>query len=345
MKKRFLILFLMFSMFFCGCGSAKREISSSSEKEYSYNSEEDTLATENDDKKHEEKSVSSFCDDTIQCDYDSSILKYTEVEPNSNLKYSTIFTSTTSRDPVKAVTNGNCVYAGIIDLEDTSGFLLYPEDFVKSLFSGVFKIDSDSDCSVNLCDDGNYEFTAKKSDLVCKGKVLYVNDNPIFFEVYIVSSATEKSTIDAFDMCYNSIKFVQSMPKDITSGDFFNRIISVCPNASIYSFDNNVNIRIYIAHTSNEEDCLNFFETVSNICTSCQLENEGYDYISFEMFVDNKIITDISLSDYISSTSFSTSEPVCFDDNYDSYISEMYYQYFSECDRQNKFDDYLNSLK
>lgn len=345
MKKKFFPIVVTALLFFPGCGTSNSTVPQNLDSSETHSIEGNIDISQPSTEDSTESNVISYYDTVIRCDYDTSLLNPIKIKSDNDFQFLSVFASTTADNSAEIINAGDCVYAGIMDVADdnTLDFYFYPEDFTESFFTDLFDLEQISSYDIRCVSGCTYELWSKKSDLVSKGKILYVHDNSVYFCVYNVSSLSDRAHIDAFNHLYDSISFVASEPKYIKQGELFDRVSAICPNATIYSLNDTLNIKIPISHSSYDEDCTKFFNSMLSICDSCKLENETYKNISFSMFVDNKSITYIVLLDYNSPSSFSTSEPTILDENYTIPFSELYNKYFYENDistqSQKKYDE------
>ncbi|MBC5752969.1 hypothetical protein H8Z76_02840 [Roseburia sp. BX0805] len=344
MKKNFFPIIITALLFFPGCGTSNSTVPQNLDSSETYASEDNIDISQSNTEDSTESNVISYYDTVIRCDYDTSLLKPITITSDSDFQSLSVFASSTSDNSSEILNAGDCVYAGIVDVtkDDTFDFYFHPEDFTESFFTDLFDLEQTSSYDIRCVSGYTYELWSKKSDLVSKGKILYAQDNSVYFCVYKVSSLSDRAHIDAFNHLYDSISFVASEPKYIKQGDLFDRVSAICPNATIYSLNDTLNIQIPISHSSYDEDCTQFFNSMLSICDSCELEDEVYKNVGFSMFVDNKSITYIVLLDYSSPSSFSTCEPTIVDKNYAIPFSELYNKYFYENDigtqSQKKYD-------
>lgn len=311
----------------------------------------------------ETKSLTSFDDGTITCEYDDSLLLMSNINKNNTFSYGTIF-SAVSSDPADSVTNGSSVYAATVFMSNSNMFETYPADITRALFDGVFNA-NENDADVISNPDGTYEYFLTQSDLVCKGKVCNADDDTISICVYRVFQTESEELISAFDDCYNSIAFSKttanysdddfdellaeaeekaSNSTKITDGDLYDSITTIYQDVTIADVDDSIAITINLSHSSYEEDSAAFFYIAKSICDSCQLE-DLYSGVVFSAFVDDSPVVTLTLIDYISPTSFKSSEPVVFDDAYKEFMLQYYNDLFVSSDISNNFDADLDKLR
>ncbi len=132
--------------------------------------------------------------------------------------------------------------------------------------------------------------------------------------------------------------------KKITEGELYDSISAIYSDVVIHTDSNNdLSIQINLNHDTVEADSLTFFETIISMCSSCALESYSSN-ISFTMMVDGEFITILSMLDYASLASFSTTEPLYIADEYEETIKYIYSNLFSKNDIMNQFDKRLESL-
>lgn len=150
---------------------------------------------------------------------------------------------------------------------------------------------------------------------------------------------------DSLDDLTRQAKELASSSDEITEGELYDSITAIYPDVVIHTnADNDLSVRINLAHDTIESDSLTFFEIIISICESCSLENASSN-ISFTMMVDDKPITMISFIDYASLSSFSTTEPFVLVDEYEETIKYIYTTLFSKDDISIQLDEYIDSLK
>lgn len=353
--KRLSIFILSTILFLCGCSSDSSDSSVQSDPQV-----QESIPTET-------KSLTSFDDGTITCEYDDSLLLMSNISKNDTFLYGTVF-SPVSSDPADSVTNGSSVYVVTTYMDNSDMFETYPSDITRAIFDGVFNA-SENEANIISNSDGTYEYSLTQSNLVCKGKVFNASDDTISICVYRVFQTESEDLISAFDDCYNSIVFsdttvnysddysddyfdrllaeaeeMASNSTKITDGDLYNSITAIYQDVTITDMDDSILITINLSHSSYEEDTAAFFNIVKSICDSCQLES-SYSGVTFSMVVDRSPVTALVLVNYNSPTSFESSEPMVSDDAYQELISQYYNDLFSWSDMTNKFNAELDELR
>ncbi len=158
------------------------------------------------------------------------------------------------------------------------------------------------------------------------------------------NDSTLPDSSDSLDDLTRQAEELAASSEKITEGELYDSITAIYSDVVIRTDSNNdLSIQINLNHDTVEADSLSFFETIISICTSCTLENYSSN-ISFTMMVDGEFITILSMLDYISMASFSTTEPFCLADEYEESIKYIYSTLFSKNDIANQFDEYLDSL-
>lgn len=134
-----------------------------------------------------------------------------------------------------------------------------------------------------------------------------------------------------------------SESKEITSGEFYDSVCEVYPDISIIELESDVSISIFIKHENEFDDSTMFFNAVDDIIKTSKIENY-YSGVIFMMFVDDSFIAMFNLLDYISPSSFVSSEPVIMRDEYKESIENLYLDKFSSSDISTNFDRSLDEL-
>jgi hypothetical protein len=161
------------------------------------------------------------------------------------------------------------------------------------------------------------------------------NQTPQKQESETLEAHSDVSTFKSLDELETQAKDLAASSEKITEGKLYDSITAIYPDVTIRTdADNNLSIRINLAHDTIEDDSLVFFETVISICESCSLENYSSN-ISFIMMVDGEFVTMISMLDYTSLNSFSSTPPVVLVDEYESVINDIYSTLFSTNDVTN----------
>lgn len=135
-----------------------------------------------------------------------------------------------------------------------------------------------------------------------------------------------------------------SSTEKITEGTLYDSITAIYQDVSLTNIDNGLSVQINLPHESYEDDSNAFFYIITSICQSCELE-KYYSSIVFSLMVDDNLITMITFVDYSSPSSFSSTEPIVFVDEYKESIAKLYTNTFFSNDIGNMFEDSLDSLK
>lgn len=357
--KRIFTLLLCTLLFLTGCSSSDSSSANNQTESDTQNFPSNSSDTETVSK--------SYDDGTVSCVYNDSLLQSSSINETSTFSYGIIFTPLSS-EPRNAITNGDCVYAVVMNLDNAYTFNISPLDSTKAIFDGVFHADSGIDSTVVANSDGTYSYTLSQSGFVCKGKVVSVSSESISLIVSLVSDSSDSDLINAFNECYDSISFssssnVSSSDLDddwerllkeaedrsensvkVTDGPLYDSVINVFQDISITDFGDSVSISIYLPHQSPNDASAMFFDIASSICSQVSLE-DSYSSVTFNMFVDDTFIATLVLINYESSSSFSSSEPVVMVSEYEASIQKLYNTLFSSNDISNQFDANLESLK
>lgn len=318
------------------------------------------------------ETIMSYEDEMISCQYDASLLETQVLEntSNSSLSYGWI-ASAIGFDMANAITNGDCVYVCTLDIDPNLGdtYNAYPAETTEALFDGVFQRESDATASVKKGNDNFYEYSLSQSGYSFKGKIFSVNGEAVTAIIYRVSEDLPREIATAFDSCYDSMHFtpptaqqsssisehLNELDKEaaedaaqtvkITEGDLYNSITAIHPDTTIHQSPNGLSIGINLSHGSYETDVITFYDLLILIYQSCELE-KYHTNISFSLKIDNEFITMLTFTNYISPTSFSSTEPLAIlVDEYKEPISDLYWIYFSGNDVGSSFDRDLNELR
>lgn len=350
MKKNIIVFFT--SVILCGCASNK-DVSTSDkfiqapETASDYNSEEMS-------------NMNTFDNGIISSQCDSSLLQENNVNTDvlsgvAYIKY--------GADTSEAILNGSCVYAASMQQDSAHQFSSYGSELTKALFDGIFNVQENEFSSTYV--SGNVQnYSLSRQGVICKGKATAINDNTIAFAVYLVLENENEDYISAFTNCYESISFLTTQESDldqklndiekksektasvsseITSGELYNLVTSIHSETTLTDMVDSLGVNIYLtSNNSMTDNVYTFFDTITQIIKSCAIE-ESYSGVSFNMYIDNRIIALITLTSYISSKSFSSSCTV-IDDKYTDAVNSDYYIIFNDYDIQTQFDQRLNSI-
>lgn len=156
--------------------------------------------------------------------------------------------------------------------------------------------------------------------------------------------STLSDSADSLDDLTRQAEELAATSEKITEGELYDSISAIYSDVVIHTDSNNdLSIQINLNHDTVEADSLTFFETIISMCSSCALESYSSN-ISFTMMVDGEFITILSMLDYASLASFSTTEPLYIADEYEETIKYIYSNLFSKNDIMNQFDKRLESL-
>lgn len=316
------------------------------------------------------ETIMSYEDEIISCQYDTSLLQAKSLGEISNFSYLWI-ASSIGYDMATAITDGDCIYVCTINSEYNYGdtYETLPVEMTEAFFDGTFQREPDLAASVEKGADNFYEYSLLQSGYSFKGKILSVNGGAVTAIIYRVSEDSPLELITAFDECYNSMHFTpptapqsssisehlneldKAATEDaeqavkITEGDLYNSISTIHPDTTIYQRPNGLSIGINLSHESYETDTITFYDLLTLICQSCELE-KYHTNISFSLKIDNEFITMLTFTNYISPTSFSSTEPLSIlVDEYKEPISDLYWINFSNNDVGSSFDGQIDTLK
>lgn len=356
MKTKLLFLFIfLFLVTSTGCTNSSTSVSKSPSLQPSASPEDQSLLTYN--------------DETISCEYNNFYLELQNYDGISAFDYLTLITQP-GFNKADAIVNEDCVYVftlGIQSDDIPNTYYNYPDEATKALFDGLFQYEN-SNASVTLKSDGLYEYQLSEANYTYKGKVLYIDNEKITFLVYHIGNALSSELINAFENCYSSISStlpiasfspsyenhlaqldqeaekLAASSQEITEGTLYDSITKIYSDVSITETNKNLSITINLPNSSCEDEAIAFFYIVTSICDSCSLE-DNYTSVNFSMFVDSTFITTLTLIEYTSSTSFHSTSPVVFKDEYEEIILSLYSNIYSSNDIINDYEKNLESVK
>ncbi len=292
------------------------------------------------------KTISSYEDEVIFCQYDSSLLQAKDYGKSSNFSYMWVALPI-GHDTATAITDGDCIYICTYDPGDDyrDVYETLPAETTNAFFDGVFQRDPSLAVSTKKGDDNLYEYSLSQSGYSFKGKILSATNESITVIVYRVSDDSPLELINAFDKCYDSITYLKpGQAVEITEGNLYDSITAIHPEVAISNSPESLSISINLSHDSYEKDSIMFYDIITSICQSCELEKYHSD-ITFSLMVDGDFITMLFLNDYISPTSFISMEPlVILVDEYAEPITDLYWISFSNHDAQRNFDRQLDKI-
>lgn len=179
-----------------------------------------------------------------------------------------------------------------------------------------------------------------------EGSGMYCFDDGSIFCGEFNKSEPVASYISESDDSFTSsnLETAPTSTEIITEGALYDSITAIYQDIYLTSIDNGLSVRINLPHESYEDDSITFFDIITSIYQSCELE-KYYSSIVFSLMVNDDLITMITLVDYSSPSSFSTVEPVVFIYEYEEPIAKLYENTFISNDISNMFENNLNSLK
>lgn len=141
-------------------------------------------------------------------------------------------------------------------------------------------------------------------------------------------------------------EFEESKPESttITSGEFYDSVSAIHSDVVLTEIENGISISLFFKHENELEDSIMFFDVVSTILEESNLENY-YSNVTFMMFVDDSLVTMLTLLDYSSSSSFVSTGPIILKNEYKESIETLYSLGFSSNDVSNNFDETLDELR
>ncbi|MCM1219406.1 MAG: hypothetical protein NC548_33420 [Lachnospiraceae bacterium] len=198
-----------------------------------------------------------------------------------------------------------------------------------------------SSCGNDTSPEDSKAVTANNSALETENKT---SSNEDLSDVPVFNDSTSSDIDDYIAELNRQAEEQAATMKEITDGPLYDSIIAIYPDVRIDGDAmDSLYITIFLKHQSVEEDSFAFFDTLLSICQSCNLESD-YSSISFSMMVDDKLITILTLGDYIGPNSFKTATPFFITDEYEEIITDIYSTLFSENDISNRFNEALDSL-
>lgn len=243
----------------------------------------------------------TYTDELFKYTFDRSLLQH-QYSQNSDALQEGIAFSGIHTDTDAAITNGSCVYAGLMPLENAEQYTSlqqYPEACVTALFNGVFGIDETTSTTVDVINN-IYEFQATYNGYICKGKLLHCTENSCAVLVYKVSDTEDDVLVSAFDDLYNSVtvnlEFFSSSDDNITLTPASEPTVTPKPTAIPTEAPkvSKLFTTVYLPYANREKPWL--FSSVETFVKSC-----GYSYELTEPTSDvsGKITVSDTNGDYV----------------------------------------------
>ena len=153
--------------------------------------------------------LNSFDDGTITCQYDSSLLKIAQVNPenaDNETYYCTGFTDYNS-SIYDNMSNGDCLYIITNHINVSPSTANKPEAYAKALFDYLFNCTNRTESSISG-QDGQLEYSYTVGSLHYKAKLLDRKDGYNTCLIYQYSDTMKANIKEAFDFCYNNVTFL-----------------------------------------------------------------------------------------------------------------------------------------
>lgn len=354
--KRFILILLLSVFLLSGCSSQSTDSGSTPAPSESPQPSSEVL--------------SSYEDEIVSCQYNPSLLQAKYFGKLSSFSYLWV-ASPIGYDMATAITDGDCIYVCTLDSDSDYGdtYEILPVEMTEAFFDGLFQKEADVTASINKSGDDLYEYVLSQSGYTFKGKIFSVKGGSVSAIVYRVNDDSSAELSNAFEECYNSMLLTPPVSAQsssledhlaqpeketaedaqqtvkITEGELYDSITGIHPDVTIRQSSGSLSIRIKLSHESSEKDSIKFYDLISSICQSCELE-KYCSTVSFSLEIDDEFITMFSLIDYTSPTSFSSTEPFSIlVDEYKEPVSDLYWIYFSSNDVGNSFDREIDKLK
>lgn len=119
--------------------------------------------------------------------------------------------------------------------------------------------------------------------------------------------------------------------KPTTAKEIKESILAIHKDTVVLGSEDSLTMIIKMDESEQEADVRNYFEIISKICDTCNLEST-YSSISFILYLDNSMTFTLSYKDYHSSTNFTSSGLVIFNPVYKEIATEVYNEYSSSND-------------